>query len=562
MTASETTDTARSALRTIRSRTLPRPGDFPQSRRGWSIDLVAGLTVGIVALPLALGFGIGAGLGAGPGLLTAIVAGIVAAIFGGSRLQVSGPTGAMTVVLVPVVADHGAAAVPLLAVIAGIIVIAAGWLGLGRAVTLVPWPVVEGFTVGIATIIFLQQIPILLDVPRSRDHDTLPATIHALQSADWNLAGPRIAIAAGVVAIMVLLRRIRPTFPGSLVAILVAAVAASMLDLDVRTIGALDLGATSFGVDVPSWSTLDELLPAAAIIAALAALESLLSARVADGMSDLAPTDPDRELVGQGLANVAAGLVGGMPATGAIARTAVNVRAGARTRAAAMFHGIVLLAVLLGASGLVAYVPYAALAGVLMLTAVRMVDVAAVGSLLRASRSDAVIFVVTAGTTIAFDLITAVEIGVAVTMVLVLRTMARASSVGPEASATLAASMQVGDDELHELLDERILVYRLDGSLFFGAAHRFVDELASLDRARVVVLRLGGLHVLDSSGAQALAETIEAFDHRGVQVVLCGMQPRHRKVLSAVGIPGRRIGDDRLATDLRDAIERAHALVA
>ena len=562
MPVSPATDPMRTDTRTRRPRVLPRRDDFPHDRSGWGIDLVAGLTVGIVALPLALGFGIGAGLGAGPGLVTAIVAGIVAAIFGGSRLQVSGPTGAMTVVLVPVVADHGAAAVPLLAVLAGIIVVAAGWLGLGRAVTLVPWPVVEGFTVGIATIIFLQQVPILLDVPRSRDHDTLPATIHALQQADWDLAGPRIAIAVGVVAMMVVLRRIRPAFPGSIVAIVVAAVAAYALDLDVRTIGTLDLGTMHAGVDVPSVSTLQQLLPAAAIIAALAALESLLSARVADGMSDLPPTDPDRELVGQGLANVAAGLVGGMPATGAIARTAVNVRAGARTRAAAMFHGFVLLGILLGAAGLVAYVPYAALAGVLMLTAVRMVDVAAVRSLLRASRSDTVIFLVTAGTTIAFDLITAVEIGVVVTMVLVLRVMARSSSVGPEAQATLAATMQLDDERLHELLDERIVVYRLDGSLFFGAAHRFVDELASLDRARVVVLRLGGLHVLDSSGAQALAETIEAFDHRGVSVILCGLQPRHRKVLAAVGIPGARIADDRMATDLRAAIDRAHALVA
>lgn len=543
-------------------RLLPGRDDLPRDRAGWSRDLLAGLTVGVVALPLALGFGIGAGLGAGPGMLTAIVAGVVAAVFGGSRLQVSGPTGAMTVVLVPVIADHGAAAVPLLAVLAGLLVLLAGALRLGRSVSLVPWPVVEGFTVGIATIIFLQQVPILLDVPRGREHDTLRATLHAVQSADWAAAAPSIAIAGGVIATMVVLRVIRPTFPGSLVAIVAAAVVVATFELDVPTIGTIALGDLGAGIEVPGIDTVRELLPAAFIIAALAALESLLSARVADGMSDLPPTDPDRELVGQGLANVAAGLVGGMPATGAIARTAVNVRAGARTRVAAAFHGVVLALVLVGGMRLVAYIPYAALAGVLMLTAVRMVDPVAVRSLLRASRSDAVIFTVTAVTTIVFDLVTAVEIGIAVTMVLVLRSLARASSVEPESDDTLARSLELDDDQLHELLDDRIVVYRLDGALFFGAAHRFLDELASLDHARVVVLRLGGLHVLDSSGAQVLAETIEAFDHRGMAVVLCGLQPRHRKVLDAVGIPGDRIAADRVAANLPDALRLAHELAA
>ncbi len=550
----------RAAAGTLALRTLPRRDDFPRDRRTWTGDLLAGLTVGVVALPLALGFGIGAGLGATPGLITAIVAGIVAAVFGGSNLQVSGPTGAMTVVLVPVVAAHGIAAVPLLAVLAGVLVMAAGWLGLGRAVTLVPWPVVEGFTVGIATIIFLQQVPLLLDVPRSRSHDTLPATIHALQHADWVNATPRIALAIAVIATMVLLRRWRPAFPGSLVAIILAGIAAVVLDLDVRTIGAIELDSLAFGLDVPSTATLDELLPAAAIIAALAALESLLSARVADGMSDTPVTDPDRELVGQGLANIAAGLVGGMPATGAIARTAVNVRAGARTRMASTFHGIVLAVVLLGAAGIVAYIPYAALAGVLMVTAVRMVDVAAVRAILRAGRSDAVVFLTTAFTTIVFDLVRAVEIGILVSMVLVLRRLAQSSSVEEE---DLAARVDhVADAEVRALLREHVVVYRLEGSLFFGAAQRFLDELTALDDARVVVLRLGWLQVLDASGAHALIETIEALEHRGITVLVCGAQRRHRRVLEAVGIPGEHLEESHLFTNLDAALEQARSIVA
>lgn len=550
----------RAALGTIANRTVPRRADFPQDRATWTADLVAGLTVGIVALPLALGFGIGAGLGATPGLVTAIVAGIVAAVFGGSRLQVSGPTGAMTVVLVPVVAQHGVGAVPVLAVLAGILVIAAGWLGLGRAVTLVPWPVVEGFTVGIATIIFLQQLPLLLEVPRSHQHDTLPATIHALRVADWNAAVPAMVVALGVMVTMWVLRRIRPTFPGSLVAIVVAAVAVAWFDADVDTIGAISLDSLDAHMTVPSLAGIRDLVPAAAIIALLAALESLLSARVADGMSDVPATDPDRELVGQGLANIAAGLAGGMPATGAIARTAVNVRAGARTRAASMFHGIVLAAVLLGASGLVAHIPLAALAGVLMVTAIRMVDRSAVRSILRASRSDALVFAMTTATTILFDLVLAVQIGVVVSMVLVLRATARASSVQEEDSA--ARVDHVEDAELRDLLREHVVVYRLEGSLFFGAAQRFLDELTALDKAKVVVLRLGWLQVLDASGAHALIETIDALEHRGITVLVCGAQERHQRVLEAVGIPGEHLDESRLFTHLDAALEQARSIVA
>ncbi len=550
----------RAALGTVRDRTLPRREDFPQDRATWTADLVAGLTVGVVALPLALGFGIGAGLGATPGLITAIVAGIVAAVFGGSNLQVSGPTGAMTVVIVPVVAVHGIGAVPLLAVLAGCIVLLAGWLGLGRAVTLVPWPVVEGFTVGIATIIFLQQLPLLLDVPRSSNNDTLPATIHALQHADWGHSTSRILLALGVVVTMIVLRRLWPAIPGSLVAIVLASIAAVALGLDVRTIGTIELGSLAVGVDVPSLATFNELLPAAAIIAALAALESLLSARVADGMSDTPASDPDRELVGQGLANIAAGVAGGMPATGAIARTAVNVRAGARTRMASTFHGIVLAAVLFGAAGVVAYIPYAALAGVLMVTAVRMVDIPAARSILRASRSDALVFLTTVFTTIAFDLVLAVEIGLLVSMVLVLRRLARASSVQEEDAA--ARVDHVDDSELRDLLREHVVVYRLEGSLFFGAAQRFLDELTALDDAKVVVLRLGWLQVLDASGAHALIETIQSLEHRGITVLVCGAQERHQRVLEAVGIPGEHLDETRLFTHLDAALEQARSIVA
>jgi SulP family sulfate permease len=548
------------AVRGIAVRALPRRSDFPQDRRTWLGDLLAGLTVGVVALPLALGFGIGAGMGALPGLITAIVAGVVAAAFGGSNLQVSGPTGAMTVVLVPVIAQHGVGAVPLLAVLAGVLVVLGGLLGLGRAVTLVPWPVVEGFTVGIATIIFLQQVPLVLDVSRSHATSTLAATRHALSHAHWSSSIDSLAVAAGVVVAMVVLRRIRPTFPGSLAAIVVAAIVVAANGLAVRTIGVVQLDQLGARPYVPGFDELRGLLPAAAVIALLAALESLLSARVSDGMSDLPSTDPDRELFGQGLANVASGLAGGMPATGAIARTAVNVRAGARTRVASMTHGLVLLVVLLGASGIVAHIPIAALAGVLMVTATRMVDMTSVRTILRASRSDALVFAATAVTTVAFDLVLAVEVGFVVAMVLVLRTTAQASRILEEDLATRVD--HVADDELRALLHQHVVVYRLEGSLFFGAAQRFLDELTALDDARVVVLRLGWLQVLDATGAHALIETIDVLQSRGIMVLVCGAQDRHAKVLDAVGIPGDHLDGSRLFTQLDAALDRARAIVA
>jgi SulP family sulfate permease len=549
-----------STHRTVLRRWFPTRQDLPHDGRGWTRDLLAGVTVGVVALPLALGFGIATGAGAAAGLVTAIVAGFVAALFGGSHLQVSGPTGAMTVVLVPAVAEHGVGAVPILAIMAGVIVVAAGLLGLGRAVTLIPWPVIEGFTFGIATIIFMQQIPLLLDVARPEGENTLLATVDVLRAAAWGDAVPSICIAAGVAATMLVARRFAPALPGSLVAILLATGVVWGFDLDLATIGHLELARL---VDVPKLPGLDAagaLVRSALVVALLAALESLLSARVADGMSDVDHTDPDRELVGQGLANLASGLMGGMPATGAIARTAVNVRAGGRTRVAAASHAVVLLILLFGASTVLAHVPLAALAAVLMMTAIHMVEVPTIRALLGAGGSSSFVFCVTAATTILFDLARAVEVGILVAAVLVLRSSAQASGIHEEPIDDHLEAMD--DDELSDLLHEHVVVFRLQGMLFFGAAQHFLDELAELDQARVIVLRLGQLQVLDVTGAQVLAETIDHHARRGVSVLICGARPQHRRVLGAVGVPGSRIRPNHMFQDLGSALARAREVAA
>jgi SulP family sulfate permease len=301
-----------------------------------------------------------------------------------------------------------------------------------------------------------------------------------------------------------------------------------------------------------------DLLGAAIAVAALAAIESLLSARVADGMSDTAHHDPDRELLGQGLANLASPLFGGMPATGAIARTAVNVRAGARTRVSAIVHSAVLVLVVLFAGSLVSHVPLAALAGVLMVTAVKMVERHNVRAVLLSTRSDAVVLVLTATATLVFDLIVAVELGIAVAAFFALRSVARSAVAIPE---PIPVDRVIDSEVEAALLHEHILVYRLDGAIFFGAAQRFLTELTAVSDVRVVVLRLPDVQVLDATGAHALGEIVSELEGRNISVLLKGPRSDHLKTLCAVGVIDRLAHENHLFDDLDDALAHARAHV-
>lgn len=547
-----------SPFRTILDRTLPRRSDYAGLRSSWRGDLLAGVTVGVVALPLALAFGVTSGVGAAAGLITAIVAGLVAGVLGGSSLQVSGPTGAMTVVLLPIVAMHGAGAVFTVAIMGGIIVVVLGLVGLGRAIQYIPWPVIEGFTVGIATIIALQQVPFALDVSKPEGDKALMIAIECLGLVDASTVRA-LALVVLVVAIMLGVPRIRRSLPASLIAVVVATVAAELLSIDVARIGALPSSLPMPSLPVLDPGTLRALVGSAVAVAALAAIESLLSAKVADGMTDGSRYNPDRELVGQGLANVASGFFGGMPATGAIARTAVNVRAGARTRVSTIVHALVLLLVVLLASDLVGRIPLAALAGVLIVTAYRMIDFGSARSILRSTRSEAAVFALTALITILFDLILAVEVGIAVAAILALRAFARQSGLEREDIAELPT--EFGTDEEQRLLHERIAVYRIDGALFFGAAQRFLDELAAVGDVEVVILRLGGIRVLDATGANALAEIVRDLEHRGITVLLKGVRPEDLPQLETFGVLAELRHENHLFASLDDAIAHARSHV-
>lgn len=509
---------------------LPSRSDLSQMRRDPRRDLLAGLTVAIVALPLALGFGVSSGLGAEAGLATAVVAGALAAVFGGSNLQVSGPTGAMTVVLVPIVGQYGPTAVLTVGLMAGVMLVVLAAFRAGRYMQYVPAPVIEGFTLGIAGVIGLQQVPNALGVPKPEGDKVLVITWHAVEefvkAPDWTAVG----LAVCVVVLMLAGARWRPTVPFSIVAVIAATVVAQVAGLDAKPIGDLPAGLPAPSLSFLDPGSLGSLLAPAVAVAALAALESLMSAAAADAMTVGQRHDPDRELLGQGLANIAAPLFGGVPATGAIARTAVNVRTGARSRLAALTHAAVLAVIVFAAAPLVSKIPLAALAGVLLATAIRMVDVGSLKAMARATRSDAVILVLTAAATLALDLVYAVIIGLLTAGALALRAVAKQARFDQ-------VSLDRGDhtDEEHQLLAEHIVAYRIDGPLFFAAAHRFLLELTEVADVKVVVLRMSRVSTMDATGALVLKDAVEKLNRRGIVVLASGIRPEQRQVLDSVG---------------------------
>jgi SulP family sulfate permease len=531
---------------------LPHHSDWTAVRRNPRRDLVAGLTVAVVALPLALAFGVTSGLGAQAGLVTAVIAGAVAAVFGGSNLQVSGPTGAMTVVLVPVVARFGTTGVLMVGAMAGLILVALALARLGRYVRYLPAPVIEGFTAGIAVVIALQQVPAALGVTDAHGEKVWAVAADATVRFAAHPHPVPVAIALGVAAVMLLGARWRPGLPFSLIAVAAATGLAQVGPWDLAGIGTLPAG-----LPTPSLAFLDlhavaVMLPSALAVAALAALESLLSATVADAMSVNERHDPDRELFGQGLANVIVPVFGGIPATAAIARTAVNVRAGASSKLASLTHAVALAVIVLAAAPLVSRIPLAALAGVLLATTVRMVEASALIALARSTRGDALVLALTFTVTIALDLVTAVAVGLGVAVVLALRSVARTTRLEQ-------VPLEPGDHsaEEHQLLAEHIVAYRLDGPLFFAAAHHFLLELTEVADVRVVILRMSRVSTIDATGARVLGDAITRLQRRDIAVLLSGIAPDHDQILSALGVADRLRREGHIFPDTPAAIDYA-----
>lgn len=400
----------------------PRLNEFSRNRKDLSTDLIAGITVAIVALPLAIGFGITSGMSAAAGVTTAILAGLIAAIFGGSKYQVSGPTGAMTVILIPVIQKYGPEAIPALGVMAGVMVILMAIFKLGAIINRVPWAVVEGFTVGIALVIALQQIPLAFGIPKGEGDKSLSVAWNTIQKAiDLGINTTSLLIVALTLAIKFnfprFAKRLPFHVPASFVSLLIVTLLVKVASIDVITIGTIPRSIGSW--QEITFSDFNNLIVPALWIALLAAVESLLSARVADGMAhEKQHFDSNRELFGQGLATLVASVFGGMPATGAIARTSVNVRSHAQSRMASVFHALVLLLIVLLAAPLVSYIPTAAIAGVLLGTSYRILNPVSIAESLRTTASEAATLVITAAAVLAIDLIWGMAIGIALHLIL------------------------------------------------------------------------------------------------------------------------------------------------
>jgi SulP family sulfate permease len=468
----------------------------------------------------------------------------VAAVFGGSNFQVTGPTGAMTVVLIPIVATRGPEALPMVAIIAGALLVAMALAGIGRYVGFVPWPVITGFTNGIAVIIFLQQLPLVLGVSPEHAESTLVMATRTVRGFFESPAGPALVLAAITIAVMLLWSRISRLrkIPASMVALLTGT-ALSLLDWfdGVTRVAGIPRELPQPSLPVFSSGGLADLARVSLAVAILAALESLLSAVVADGQTIEERHDPDRELLGQGLANVAVGFFGGMPATGALARTAVNVRSGAQTRVAAAFHAVVLVGILMFLAPLATRIPLAVLGGILMVVGVRMVESHAARTILRATRSDAFVLLLTMGVTIVFDLILAVEVGMIAAGFLFVVRMSRLLSVDPEvlsgaagpATHDSAAEMRAESDLEHE----NILAFRIEGPVFFGAAAQFFDQvLKETPGIKAVVLRMRRVPVMDATGLTALEGLVEALERRHIVVMVSGLQPQPYEMLERTGV--------------------------
>jgi sulfate permease, SulP family len=523
-------------------------------------DLVAGLIVAIVALPLAIGFAIASGVDPAMGVYTAIVAGFFAAVFGGSEYQVSGPTGAMVVVILSVMAKYGFEGLILATFLAGIILLLLGALRLGKIIEYIPSPVIVGFTAGIACIIFFGQINNFFGISPK-----YPAGAEFIQKTFISMAHITSAnvAALGLAALTILILAFMPILnkkmnwriPGSIVAIVVAMAVMFSFNLHVALVK--DIGEIPRGLPMPqmphfTWELIIFVLPGALTIAALAAIESLLSAVVADGLTDTRH-NPNKELAGQGIANMMSAVFGGMPATGAIARTATNIRNGAKSRFAAIFHAIFLLLFVLAIGGLAAMIPLAALAGILMFVAFNMVEWERIILIFKTPLSDVVVMLTTFLLTVLVDLTVAIEVGLVLAALLFMKRMSDLYRV---------EEFEAKDDKNNVVKNFKhpdISIYTMNGPLFFGAASRFDQVVANTPGGHkpIKIIRMKYVPVIDATGLNFIEGTYHKHRKRGGVVLFSGVHPDVMRVIADSGLD-ERIGADHFFPTTRAAL--VHAL--
>ena len=544
---------------------------LPGYNRGiFTQDLSAGITVGVLALPLAMAFAIASGMSPSAGIWTAIVAGFLVSLLGGSRVQIGGPTGAFIPIIYVIVVDYGVANLLIATMMSGVMLFAMGALRLGSMIRFIPLSVVIGFTNGIAVVIFISQIKDFLGL----DIEQMPGEFFGKMEALYHAIGtvhlPTVALAAASLAVLVgwnrLAKRVvwMSRLPGPLAVLVIATAINALLHLPVDTIGSRFGGIPqelpSFGLPEVSLGLLGKLIAPALTIAILGAIESLLSARVADSQID-DRHDPNQELMAQGAANIAAPLLGGFAATGAIARTATNIRSGGRTPVAGIVHALTLLAIVLVAAPLAAHIPLATLSAIVVVVAINMGEWHAfkLGELRRYSNNYKMILLGTFFITVVFDLTLAVEIGMVMASLFFIYRMSDLTRI-----ERIALEKYRGFEHYYALEDlhrpdgsSRVTAYRLTGSLFFGAANKLdallTDEVGSPD---VVILDLEKVISIDTTGLDILQTMKRKLDKRGIGLMLCGLGKQPQSLLKRSGFL-EEIGDNAVATSLQDALRQS-----
>jgi SulP family sulfate permease len=531
-------------------------------------DLLAGVIVGIVALPLAIAFGIASGATPEAGILTAIVAGFIISFFGGSKVQIGGPTGAFIVIVYGIIQDYGMSGLCIATFMAGAFLILMGVLHLGTIIKYIPYPIVVGFTSGIALTIFATQIKDLFglqieSVPAGFIDKWVVYFRHFDTVSWWSLL-----IGVGSILLIVFTPKISRKIPGSLVAIIIMTVVCLILRgvgvEGIETIGdRFSISTELPQAEVPkiNWDSITRLAQPAMVIAMLGAIESLLSAAVADGVIG-DRHDSNQELVAQGIANMVSPLIGGIPATGAIARTMTNINNGGRTPVAGIAHAVVLALIYLFLMPLVKFIPMACLAGILVVVSYNMSEWRSFKAILRNPKSDIIVLLVTFFLTVIFDLTVAIEVGVLIACLLCMKRMAETTNVSvlsdeidPNADSDVMGNLD------HLTIPEGVKVYEINGPYFFGIGNKFEEMMGDMGgRAKVRIIRMRKVPFIDSTGVHNLQNMCRMCSQMGVKVVLSGVNPKVMKVIEDAGMDDV-VGKENICSHINIALKRAQEII-
>jgi len=535
------------------------------TRQQFYADATAGVIVGIVALPLAIAFGIASGVTPEKGIITAIIAGFIISFFGGSKVQIGGPTGAFIIIVYGIIQEYGTTGLAVATIMAGVILIIMGFSKLGSLIKFIPYPVVVGFTSGIALLIFSTQVQDFFglqiqNVP-SEFHEKWLAYFQSFSSINIYVTG----IALLSILIMIFWPKITHRIPGSLIAIILTTIVVIVFKLPVDTIGSR-FGEIPSNLPSPTYydinlSVIRDLIGPATVIALLAAIESLLSAVVADGMIG-GKHRSNMELIAQGLANIATPIFGGIPATGAIARTATNIKNGGRTPVAGIIHSLTLLLIMLLFGSYAKLIPMATLAAILIMVSYNMSEWHSFKSLLKSPRSDVVVLLTTFFLTVIFDLTIAIEIGMVLSVILFMKRMSEVSNVNVITRELVDTEDKPDPNSINKKqIPEDVEVFEINGPFFFGAAKKFKDQMLIIEKQpKVRIIRMRNVPAIDATGLQALREFYSDAKKHNTHLILSGVHTQPLYAMTQAGVLDL-YGEDNILGNIDDALDKARELL-